>query len=201
MAQAGPAEQANNARMTLPALTWLVYAVPAYLLYPVFFRMRYGKSAVAEHFPPRNLYGWVDFGLGACLVGYSVWVVFGAAGAEPISRSAGVGAWCAGCLLRIWAVWTLGPHWRIGQDEGDETTEHVKTGPYRFMDHPINSALVLVAIGQALMTGLDARAMFLLGFAVAYLIVQAGAEKAFWRKRQSARAAEHRGGEAANVKA
>jgi protein-S-isoprenylcysteine O-methyltransferase Ste14 len=169
--------------MTLAAITWLVYAVPAYLLYTVVFRIRYGKSAVAEQFPPRNLYGWIDFALAGCLIGYSVWVVFGAATAEPVSILAGLCFWSAGCLLRIWAVWTLGPHWRIGQDESDGTTEYVRTGPYRIMDHPINSALVLVAIGQALMAGLDARAIFLLGFAVTYLLVQAGAEKAFWRSR------------------
>lgn len=173
--------------MTLPALTWLVYAVPAYVLYTAVFRLRFGRSAVAERFPPRNLYGWVDFGLGACLVAYSVWIVFGAHDAAPVSVVAGVSFWAMGCLLRVWAVWALGPHWRIGQDERDETTEHVKTGPYRWMDHPINCALVLVAIGQALMTGLDPRAMFLLGFSVVYLVVQAGAEKRYWAARSAKR--------------
>lgn len=172
--------------MTIPAITWLVYALPAYILYPVVFRVRYGKSAVAERFPPRNLYGWVDFALGACLVAYSVWIVFGAHAAAPISLAAGLAVWFVGCLLRIWAVWTLGPHWRIGQDERDTTTEYVRSGPYRFMDHPINTALVLVAIGQALMTGLDARAMFLLAFSVLYLLLQAGAEKKFWSARVNA---------------
>lgn len=175
----------KNPLMTLPAMTWLAYAVPAYVLYTVVFRVLYGKSAVAEQFPPRNLYGWVDFALAACLIGYSVWVVFGAHTAEPLSVWAGVSVWGMGCLLRIWAVWTLGPHWRIGQDESDGTTEYVKTGPYKWMDHPINCALVLVAIGQALMTGLDVRAMFLLGFSVVYLVVQAGAEKAFWKRRST----------------
>lgn len=179
--------------MTIPAITWLVYAVPAYILYAAVFRVRYGKSAVAEQFPPRNLYGWVDFALGACLVGYSVWIVFGAHTASAISLPAGLAIWAAGCLLRIWAVWTLGPHWRIGQDERDTTTEYVRTGPYRFMDHPINTALVLVAIGQALMTGLDARAIFLLTFSVLYLFAQARAEKKFWQSRTSLPPAPTRG--------
>lgn len=180
--------EGNNPDMTLEAITWLVYSVPAYLLYAVVFRIRYGKSAVAERFPPRNLYDLTDYALGACLIGYSVWVVFGAAGAEPVSTLAGMCFWSAGCLLRIWAVWTLGVHWRIGQDEGDATAEYVRTGPYRWMEHPINSALVLVAIGQALMTGLDARAMFLLAFSVAYLLAQARAEKRFWAAKAAARA-------------
>ncbi|MBX3405214.1 MAG: hypothetical protein KF869_00510 [Phycisphaeraceae bacterium] len=177
--------------MTLPAITWLVYAVPAYLLYAAVFQVRYGKSAVAEQFPPRNLYGWVDFALGACLITYSVWIVFGAHAAAPISTAAGLAAWGAGCLLRIWAVWTLGPHWRIGQDERDTTTEYVRTGPYRWMDHPINTALVLVAIGQSLMTGLDARAIFLLVFSVLYLLLQAGAEKRYWAAKQHSAKADN----------
>ncbi len=196
---AGPPKTAKNGVMTLPAITWLMYAVPAYVLYTVVFRVRYGKSAVAERFPPRNLYGWIDFALGACLIGYSVWIVFGAAGADPVSVWAGLCFWSMGCLLRVWAVWTLGPHWRIGQDEQDTTTEYVRTGPYKWMDHPINSALVLVAMGQALITGLDARAMFLLAFSVVYLLVQAGAERRHWAaKRRDAPAAEQQSSEAAN---
>lgn len=194
-----PLAGANNPAMTLPAITWLVYAVPAYLLYAAVFQVRYGKSAVAEHFPPRNLYGWVDFALGACLVSYSVWIVFGTHAAAPISIPAGLAVWAAGCMLRIWAVWTLGPHWRIGQDEGDSTTEYVRTGPYRLMDHPINTALVLVAIGQALMTGLDARAIFLLAFSVLYFFAQAGAEKRYWSaKQERAAAAARQSGKATN---
>ena len=174
--------------MTLPAITWLMYAVPAYVLYTVVFRLRYGRSAVAERFPPRDLYGWIDYGLAACLISYSCWIVFGVSRAEAISVAAGVGFWALGAMLRIWAVWALGRNWRIGQDDND-TTEFVRTGPYRFMHHPINSALVLVAIGQAFMTGLDARAMFLLGFSVAYLLIQASAEKRYWQRRAQANTA------------
>jgi protein-S-isoprenylcysteine O-methyltransferase Ste14 len=59
----------------------------------------------------------------------------------------------------------------------------VASGPYRYMKHPINTALVLVALGQALLTGFDARAWFLLVTAVAYYIAQGQAEKQFWEER------------------
>lgn len=174
--------------MSLSALLWLLYAVPAYLLWPIVFRLHYKRSAIAEAFPPRNLYDLIDFALGACLVAYSCWIVLGPRPdhAAAISVPTGVAVWAAGCSLRIWAVWTLGPHWRIGLDEKDTTTQCVKAGPYKIMDHPINTALVIVAIGQALMTGVDARAIFSLAFALAYLFLQAGAEKRYWSRRAGA---------------
>lgn len=167
----------------LPAATWLTYAVTAYVLWTVYHRVRYGRSPVVQRFPPRRLYEWMDFGLGVCLVAYSAWIVLGP-GTRPISVWGGAAVWMAGFALRVWAVVTLGPHWRMGQDESDTTTEFVARGPYRFMHHPINTALVVVAIGQALMTGLDWRAMFLLAFSVVYLLVQARAEERYWEKRR-----------------
>ncbi|MBX3359183.1 MAG: hypothetical protein KF745_12240 [Phycisphaeraceae bacterium] len=173
--------------MSLPAITWLCYAVPAYLLWPVVFRFRYGRSPLADRFPPRDLYSTVDFLLALCLIGYSAWIVLGPPPA-PISTATGLGLFGTGFLLRVWAVISLGPHWRIGQDTHDATTSFVSTGPYRFLDHPINTALILVAIGQSLMTGLDARAMFLLAFSVVYFFAQAGAESRYWAQRRRSRA-------------
>jgi protein-S-isoprenylcysteine O-methyltransferase Ste14 len=171
----------------LPAAFWLVYAVPAYVLWTLVFPLRYGFWPVAGRFPPRNLYAWVDFILGLTLIGYSAWVVLGPAPdpARVISVPAGICFWAAGVILRWWAVATLGPHWRIGQDESDTRAEFVATGPYRLIHHPINAALILVAIGQALMTGVDAGAIALLAVSVLYFLVQGRAEEASWKKRQS----------------
>jgi protein-S-isoprenylcysteine O-methyltransferase Ste14 len=167
----------------LPAVLWLVYAVPAYLLWPLVFRARYGFSAVKERFPPRNFYGWIDFILGLALLGYSAWVVFRPhRGPPPISIPGGIGVWCAGAALRIWAVATLGRNWRIGQDDQDTQAEFVAAGPYKLMNHPINTALILVAIGQALLTGLSAGAIGLLTVAVAYFLIQGRAEERRWEK-------------------
>ena len=167
----------------LPAITWLTFAITAYVLWPVVHRLRYGRSPIAERFPPRDLYGWIDFALGVCLVAYSVWIVFGPP-PRPVSMTAGVMVWAAGFALRMWTVLTLGPNWRIGQDETDTSVEYVATGPYRFLKHPINAALIVVGLGQMLMTGVDARAVFLVAFAAAYYIAQARAEERFWSERR-----------------
>lgn len=166
----------------LPAALWLIYAIPAYLLWPVIFRARHGFWPFAEKFPPRGLYGWIDFILGVVLIGYSAWIVFFAR-SSPISLPAGVAIWSAGFLLRWWAIAALGRNWRIGQDAADQRAEFVATGPYRLMHHPINAALILVAIGQALMTGLDAGAIALLSWAVVYFVVQGRAEERRWKNR------------------
>ncbi len=174
------------ANIPLPAVLWLAYAVPAYVLWPLVFRLRHGFSPVVERFPPRNMYGWVDAVLGVTLVGYSVWIVFWPVRslgqvAHDVAGLAGVAIVVAGCGLRVWAVVALGRHWRIGQDDQDSRVELVRDGPYRIMRHPINSALVLVAIGQGLMTGLDARALLLLVISVGYWLVQGRAEDRRWR--------------------
>lgn len=175
--------------MLLPIITWLAYATVSYLAWPVWFHRRYGRSAFAGRFPPTNRYGWVDLGLAACLLGYSAWIALGPP-ASPMFDGRGLwiglGVFAAGAALRAWAVVTLGPNWRIGQDEDDPDAAYVATGPYRFLHHPINTALVLVAIGQALMTGLDARSIFLLSFSTAYLLIQARAEERHWRRRRGA---------------
>lgn len=176
----------------LPAALWLVYALPAYVLWTLLFPLRYGFWPVKGRYPPRKFYEWVDFGLCLTLIGYSVWIVLGPAPdpARVISVPAGVCFWAMGALLRLWAVVTLGEHWRIGQDESDERSQFVATGPYRLIHHPINAALIIVAVGQALMTGLDARALLLLTVSVLYFLIQGRAEDRRWksaeRKSQSA---------------
>jgi protein-S-isoprenylcysteine O-methyltransferase Ste14 len=170
-----------------PAAFWLFYALPAYVLWTLAFPLRYGFWPVAGRFPPRNRYAFVDFLLGLVLVAYSIWIVLGPRPdpARIISVPAGVCIYAAGVLLRWWAVFTLGPHWRIGHDERDARAEFVQTGPYRFVHHPINAALILVAIGQALMTGLDARALTLLSASVIYFIIQGRAEDKLWKNRNA----------------
>jgi protein-S-isoprenylcysteine O-methyltransferase Ste14 len=169
----------------LPAALWLIYAIPAYVLWPLIFTLRYGFWPVAERLPPRNVYGWVDLALGVTLLGYSCWIVLGAAPdpSRAVSVPSGLSFWAAGMLLRWWAIATLGEHWRIGQDETDERAEFVATGPYKFIHHPINAALILIAGGQALITGLDARAITLLAVSVLYFLIQGRAEEKRWKTK------------------
>jgi len=169
----------------LAAALWLVYAVTAYPLWMLVFRVRYGFWPVARMYSARRLYDWMDFGLFLSLMVYTVWIALGRAPVKPISVPAGAAVWASGCLLRAWAIMALGKNWRMGQDEKDEKAEFVASGPYRLMHHPINAALILVAIGQALMTGLDGRAVLLLATSVVYFLVQGRAEEEAWEKRRA----------------
>lgn len=177
----------------LPLLTWLLYALPAYILWPIVFRLRFGHHAWIEPLVPRTAYQWTDFGLGLALCTYTVWLAYPwlRAGApnQPIfnsistAQAVGLIAWGLGCAMRIWAVGTLGPNWRIGQVDSDPRHQFVARGPYRFYKHPINLALIIVAAGQAFLTGLNFRALFLLAAAITYAASQNAREDRYWRGR------------------
>jgi protein-S-isoprenylcysteine O-methyltransferase Ste14 len=154
--------------------------------------VRYGFSPVADRFPPRSLYGWVDMLLLVTVVGYSAWLTVGPrpGNASTGSVLAGVALWSAGMALRWWAIATLGSHFRIGQDEADKRAAFVAAGPYRFVRHPIYVALLLVAAGMALLTNLDLGAMTLLAVSVFYFVVQKRLEDRRWY-RQADRALRH----------
>ena len=174
---------------SLPLLTWLAYAAPAYLIGPCLFRLRYARWPVAERFPPRTFYQWMDTLLFCALMGYSAWLAFGPSPSDalPALLGAGLALWLAGCALRLWAVLSLGRHWRIGQDEGDATHHYVANGPYRFIRHPINTALIIVSAGQGLLTGFDTRACLLCAGAIIYALVQNAAEDRRWRRASANR--------------
>lgn len=176
----------------LPVITWLTYAGTGYVLYTLLFRVRYGFSPWVAPVWPRNAYHLADCFLACVLLGYSAWLVVpwlraGMPAAVEWSAASwiGLGIWACGCLLRISAVWSLGPHWRIGQDETDTKHTFVATGIYRYTRHPINLGLIVVAIGQACMTGPDASALFLLIGAGAYAVVQNSNETRYWKRRQA----------------
>lgn len=80
----------------------------------------------------------------------------------------GLGIMAAATLLHVWARVHLGRNWssevRIKSDH-----QLVRTGPYRFVRHPIYTAILGLAIGTALVSG---RVLSLLGasvFAFAYI--------------------------------
>ena len=57
-----------------------------------------------------------------------------------------------GLLVAIWARRTLGSNWssEVAFKKGHEL---VKTGPYRFVRHPIYSGLLLMCLGTAIVVG------------------------------------------------
>jgi protein-S-isoprenylcysteine O-methyltransferase Ste14 len=171
---------------------WLLYAGTFYIAWTIGFRIRYRRWPLAYRLQPRGmqqaLYTLNDLGLNLSLVAYTVWLFLGA-GPEPSSLSAGLTLVVVGALLRLWTVATLGPNWRMGQDDADLDARYIASGPYRYLNHPINTALVLVALGQAFLTGFDARAWFLILTAVIYYLAQARSEEAFWKRHTARHAA------------
>ncbi len=183
----------------LALLTWTLYAGGLYVLWSAGFRVAYGRWPMAYAMPPRDRYTWIDMGLSAAMWAYfawSMWVgwaglrawVEGGTGGPALAalshrELAGLAAVGVGSGLRIWTLVTLGPNWRMGQDAGDATHEFVKAGPYRFMEHPINTATVVVALGQVGVTGGAPAAWGLLAVTVVYHLLQGAAEAAFWKAR------------------
>ncbi|MCW5765559.1 MAG: hypothetical protein KIT68_06235 [Phycisphaeraceae bacterium] len=182
--------------MLLVLATWAMYAAPAYLLWPVVFRWRYGFSAWKAPVLPRTMYQATDCFLAVVLVGYSValgaWALRSGAPAGVVAwndwTAGGLAAWASGCGLRIAALRALGPHWRIGQDESDERHEFVARGIYRWTRHPINLGLIIVAVGQVMLVigagGPAAAPAVLLAGAVLYALVQNANENCSWARRR-----------------
>lgn len=182
----------------LALLTWTLYAGGLYVLWSVGFRACYGRWPMAYSMPPKDRYTWIDMGLSASMwayFGWSVWVGWASLhefvqhGTGPVLSHrewAGLGAVGVGGALRVWSLVTLGPNWRMGQDASDTKHEFVKAGPYRFMEHPINTATVVVALGQVGVTNGAVAAWALLAVALAYHLLQGAAETAFWKARNRA---------------
>lgn len=170
-------------------MTWILYAGTFYVVWTAGFRLWYGRWPTAYRLPPRDLghgvYMLADLLLNLSLCTYTAWLLLGPM-PEALHTGAGVAIVAAGAALRLWTVLTLGRNWRMGQDESDSDASFVATGPYRFLQHPINAALVIVAAGQGVLTGFDARAWFLIVVALLYYLVQGRAERVFWGGRGAA---------------
>ncbi len=167
-------------------IAWVLYAGGFYILWAVGFRVRYRRWPVAYRVrgadAAARMYVLTDLGLNLSLTAYTVWLLLGAE-PRPVSVAAGLGVVGVGFVLRLWAVLTLGPNWRMGQDEQDPDAQFVARGPYRLLKHPLNAALVVVAVGQGLLTGLDVRAALLVVAAAVYYVLQARAEERHWARR------------------
>lgn len=180
----------------LALITWTFYAGGLYVLWSAGFRIAYGRWPMAYSFPPRDRYTWIDMGLSAAMWGYFAWCVWhnwhdvrtvATGGRVLVSTNVfdlyGLLLIAIGSALRIWTLISLGPNWRMGQDPSDSKHEFVKSGPYRFLKHPINTALLYVSLGQLILTNMSGAALALVVVAFAYHILQGRAEIAFWKAR------------------
>ena len=65
------------------------------------------------------------------------------------ARAVGASVCVLGLFLTLWARWTLGGNWSsaVTFKQGHEL---IRTGPYRFVRHPIYTGLLLMGLGTAL---------------------------------------------------
>ena len=56
---------------------------------------------------------------------------------KPFSTAGGLIVLAVGSALALWAVLTMGPNWRMGQDETDQSVCYVSHGPFRIFRHLI----------------------------------------------------------------
>lgn len=77
----------------------------------------------------------------------------------------GLALTAAGILFAIWARFVLGKNWS-GTVTVKQNHELIRTGPYRFVRHPIYSGLLLAALGTAMIHG---RVRDFVGFGLAFL--------------------------------
>lgn len=72
--------------------------------------------------------------------------------AEPWIQWSGFAINCAGAALAIWARYCLGQYWS-GLVTIKENHRVIRSGPYRFIRHPIYAGILLGCIGTAVVFG------------------------------------------------
>jgi protein-S-isoprenylcysteine O-methyltransferase Ste14 len=162
---------------------WLVYVCFHLILVPSCFALRYRRSPFVWRWLPQNGYDIGEWAYGLLVIGYTLAIMFG----PPIESHLTVFALAfviGGSALILWAVATLGSHWRIGQDEGDRACLYVSGGPYRFVRHPVYWGMAAAAFGQMLLTNGDIRGLILFAGTVSYVLLQSRAESRRWRNQQ-----------------
>ena len=83
----------------------------------------------------------------------------------------------AGLAFAVWARRHLGGNWS-GSVTLKEDHELIRSGPYRFMRHPIYSGLLLALLGTAIVIG-QWRALIALAFIVVSLLIKMRTEERF----------------------
>ncbi len=163
-------------------IVWLTYGICALGIAPVLFRLSYGRWPFVRSFPPRDRHALVNL-LYSCVLAIYTLSLLVRSEPQALSVLAGLSVMALAGCLQAWAVVTMGPNWRMGQDPGDDTVHRVTGGPYRLLRNPIYWGLVGVALSQVLLAGVDAGTVLLVTASVVYAGVQGHNESQFWQHR------------------
>ncbi|MFP5488571.1 MAG: methyltransferase family protein [Acidimicrobiia bacterium] len=142
----------------------------ALLLYAAFFTAafgwrtwlqwrRTGDTGLRMHAEPGSLQWWAKLGFVAALVAGVAAPIAGLAGMSVLCvldtgavRGAGAVIAVGGILATVAAQWQMGESWRIGVDP-TERTGLVTEGIFAHVRNPIFTAMLIAAVGFALMVG------------------------------------------------
>lgn len=160
-------------------VSWLVYLAVHFFLLPAVFRLRYGRSCWAVPLIPRCRYDLFEHLYGLLVAGFTMSLFF-AHFRTTTALLPGLALMVAGSAIIAWAVWTLGPHWRIGQDASDSSCQYVRAGPYRLIEHPIYVGMTISAVGHCLAFRSLPGLMLVAGTAI-YCLIQRSSERNRWR--------------------
>jgi protein-S-isoprenylcysteine O-methyltransferase Ste14 len=165
---------------------WMSWLVAAFVVMPLVFRSRHGRWPFAYAWTRPDIYTLTDWLYAAALAGYTA-LLFRAPSPEAyagvIGEYAGLAVFTLGFGLQVWAVSTMGRHWRLGQDPEEASPEYVAHGPFALLRHPIYVSLLIIAVSMGLLGGFDARWLLLVGATCLYFGVQGRAETLHWTRR------------------
>ena len=108
----------------------------------------------------------------------------------PAIRWLGVAVTAAGVSFALWARWHLGSNWSglVTLKEGHEL---IRTGPYRFIRHPIYTGILIGVFGTLLEDG-EMRSLVALAMILSSFYVKARREESFLAQEFGSAFAEHK---------
>ena len=83
---------------------------------------------------------------------------------EPVLQAVGFALWALGIAVGVWAAQAIGGYGGISGVTGDH--QLVSGGPYRYVRHPVYTAMIAIALGTALVF----RSYLLLGVAALSIV-------------------------------
>jgi protein-S-isoprenylcysteine O-methyltransferase Ste14 len=110
--------------------------------------------------------------------------------ATMIAYWAGLLMLAAGVAVAVWARCTLGRNWS-GTVTVKEGHELIRSGPYRFVRHPIYSSLLLAILGTAIAIG-EWRALVAFVAIIAAFVIKIRTEERFMRETFAGEYARYR---------